>query len=272
MGAAKRRRQAINGMKCIFCGGIADATTQDHVPARAFFERREWPEGFVFPACQDCNEATRLDEMILAFLAPLGDSSFEPSQDTQWQKIKRGITNNFPQVYDDLFMSSREKRSFLKEYAQLRMHGIPYADQPLVKINARLMSKVTRRVGYKIGAALYFKHNRRPLPPEGACYVYFNTNIEKINDGIEEEILKLVPFSENLKRGHQILNGQVTIRVNHTEDGMAGAYLIGFRGGLALIIFVTADRLAAQISGGADDDRLAAFIPTTWREKYSSFE
>lgn len=256
-------------MKCIFCGGVQEATTEDHVPARAFFERREWPEGFAFPACNSCNEASRFDEQLLAFLAPLGDPSFNPEENKQWKNLKTGIKNNFPEVYENLLMSVREKRNALRHYNRLRIEGISYEQQPLVKIDSKIMNRSARRVGYKFGAALYFKHTNRALPENGACYVYFKTNVEIKTFGIEQEILDLLPFSEKLARGKRILDGQVTIRVNHTDDAMAGAYLVGFRGGLALIIFVTADRVASEISGGSDDDRVAAFFPTTWREKYA---
>jgi hypothetical protein len=253
---------------CIFCGGEEPATTEDHVPAKAFFEDRKWPEGFVFPACKPCNDATRPDEQLIAFLAPLGDPEFDPEKNQVWKNLMTGIRNNHREVYSGLMMSTKEKRRALREYRGFRSHGLAIKDHPLVKIPGEPMNRAARRVGYKIGAALYFKNTNRALPERGACYVYFKTNIEMMTSGIEPEILELVPFRERLVREKRVLDGQVMIKVNHTEDGMAGAYLIRFRGGLTLIVFVVADREATNISGGPDDDRLSCFNPRTWRDKF----
>jgi hypothetical protein len=98
MGAAKLRRRKLleDGARCVFCGGGEPATTEDHVPARAFFDGRRWPEGFTFPACRACNEATRADEQLMAFIAFLGDERFDPSRSDTWNRLKTGVRNNRP--------------------------------------------------------------------------------------------------------------------------------------------------------------------------------
>jgi len=56
MGQARRRRAALDRFLaedpvCCFCGGSRAAETGDHVPGRAIFLERKWPEGYLFPAC-----------------------------------------------------------------------------------------------------------------------------------------------------------------------------------------------------------------------------
>jgi len=50
--------------------GERPAATEDHQPAKALFDRKEWPEGYVFPACEPCNKATKHAMSVLVRLAP----------------------------------------------------------------------------------------------------------------------------------------------------------------------------------------------------------
>jgi hypothetical protein len=55
--------------RCCFCGGSSDTETTDHVPNRAFFRGRDWPDGYEFPSCRGCNTKSRLTELIVSALA-----------------------------------------------------------------------------------------------------------------------------------------------------------------------------------------------------------
>lgn len=270
MGAAKLRKQKLVEARtsCIFCGGAEQATTEDHVPARVFFDGRRWPEGFKFPACRACNEATRADEQLMAFIAFLGDANFSPNRSETWDRLKTGVRNNHPEIYRNLLMSPNETRRALRAYNLPRLPGVPLKEHPLVKIPASELNRAARRVGYKIGAALYFRHIRRPLPRDGVCYVYFRTNADVRTRGIDREIIDMVPFKERLIRAQQILDDQVSIFVNHTEDGSGGACLIIFRGGFVIIALTFTDERAASIGADDTDDSLSCFRPTTWRKKF----
>ena len=73
MGEGKRRQYSrqhflAENRYCAYCG--AAATTTDHCPPRCFFKRRTWPETYEFPACEPCNDVSRLDEQALAVLVP----------------------------------------------------------------------------------------------------------------------------------------------------------------------------------------------------------
>jgi hypothetical protein len=51
LGRRKRKRLDLldGNTLCCFCGE-RPAATEDHQPAKALFDGREWPEGYVFPA------------------------------------------------------------------------------------------------------------------------------------------------------------------------------------------------------------------------------
>jgi hypothetical protein len=70
MGQSKQRTRAL----CIFCGCVNHATTVDHQPARALFDRKEWPEGYAFPACEPSNQSSKHAENRLALLVRINSN------------------------------------------------------------------------------------------------------------------------------------------------------------------------------------------------------
>lgn len=68
MGEGKRRQFGLlhRELLCIFCGGIAPASTGVHQPDRAFFDVKHAPEGDEYPACAPCNKKSR--EYVLTAL------------------------------------------------------------------------------------------------------------------------------------------------------------------------------------------------------------
>ncbi len=81
MGNRKHLREAFFAAHpwCGVCGGTVRASEEDHIPARSLFRRREWPVGYVFPACVDCNRASAIDELAMAWLVriSIGDPDLE---------------------------------------------------------------------------------------------------------------------------------------------------------------------------------------------------
>lgn len=109
MGEAKNWRKAFfaDHPICCFCGGTAPIEVIDHQPARVFFHKRQWPEGFVFPACVRCNRAARLAEDAVSLLTSYfdderGRKDFRARRDSIWI--------NHPEIIDSLRMTSNEKR------------------------------------------------------------------------------------------------------------------------------------------------------------------
>ena len=124
MGEAKRRAQAILDASegCIFCGGDSPSTTVDHQPARALFDRKEWPEGYAFPACEPCNQKSKHAENRLALLVRINsEREYDPRRRAEFQKYLQAMRNNFPGLLRPL--STREKRDLFKAEGMERPPG-----------------------------------------------------------------------------------------------------------------------------------------------------
>lgn len=156
--------------RCCFCGGAAEATTIDHVPARTFFWKREGPEGFEFPACQSCQSATRIDELVFGFYARLMDRDDRRYDERDASRLLAGVMNNAPSLLPKLDLSQRLKRRALQDYGIDIPRGDFLEDVPLAGLPTEFHSAATI-VGRKLALATRYKefgiHCRARL--QGAC-------------------------------------------------------------------------------------------------------
>lgn len=81
---------------CCFCGGGIPAAGTDHVPSRACFDNRVWPEGFEFPACEKCNGDTANAEQVVAFFSRSLANPNAPIIDEEVVRLGVGSRNNSP--------------------------------------------------------------------------------------------------------------------------------------------------------------------------------
>jgi hypothetical protein len=140
---------------CCFCGGTEPAVTEDHIPARSFFTERRWPEGFVFPACWNCNAAlgwTNRFAISCRAVTPWAASSL-PEINDEFNAALTALVNNHPGILEELLPDFRD-------HGQFPTHrGLPgiKADGPQVRraIENYARSITGRREGvsYRILAA-----------------------------------------------------------------------------------------------------------------------
>ena len=139
MGMSKLRRAQFFSAHpwCCFCGGSAPATTEDHIPGRAIFDSRNWPEGYSFPACDTCNGLTRFDEIIITMLSRIrsrGDLTTD-QQDLEMRRAMDGVRNNFPDAYKAMRVRANDVRRFLKNTGREKAAGALLSDVPVIQLN-----------------------------------------------------------------------------------------------------------------------------------------
>src|SRR5580704_14263644 len=81
---------------CCFCAGDSRTEEVDHVPGRVFFRNRNWPVGYEFPACAQCNRATSLDEQVMALVARMNMNAETEEDRQEFVKLVRAVRNNHP--------------------------------------------------------------------------------------------------------------------------------------------------------------------------------
>jgi hypothetical protein len=202
---------------CIYCG--APATTTDHCPPRCFFEGRQWPESYEFPACARCNDEARRDEQALAVLIRI-KLSHDPKGriDPEWERLVQGVRNNQPAVWAEWnALSGRvsQKRA-MREILGVDGDPLRHAGWGLFNIG-QLTQDTIQRFMIKLSKALYFQHTKTLFG--GVIYVsHINGLSRDFTPDFITEILRMAPSLPILKRNNRSLTDQFIYRFNHSAE------------------------------------------------------
>ena len=196
---SKRQRFLGEHPYCCFCGGSAPATTSDHVPPRACFPDGFSPEGFEFPACDNCNRGTKRDDQIFGFYAMLLDFSEanrSKSHTEKLSKLRQGIANNYPEALPDV-LSARPVCTF----------GSVVTPSPIAIATSTpaAFREAAASIGQKLTHALYYRERGTALSSQHqfttGCYQIQNSATTTLT----ECFAKLLPdptigFRSNVKQ------------------------------------------------------------------------
>lgn len=254
---ARREKFFAEHPKCCFCGGGSGACEEDHVPGRVFFSGRQWPEGYVFPACVECNRATADDEQVLAFFALMGVELSE-HEFLDFSRLFHAIRAIHPQIIDAFRIpqSSNEVRRILRKLGYSKPTDTLTADIPVVSLGPEI-SKSVLSYGRKLMLALWYKHVGSVLPQAGGVRLkWFSNTTSDAQAEALNSTLELMPTLGELKRSARMLDDQFSYRYGVTSDGKAAAFFLTFRGTFAILGVVSAEKSAFA---GLEGDVLGPF-------------
>ena len=146
----RKRKFLLEHPLCCFCGGTAASAEPDHVPSRVFFESRQWPEGFEFPACVKCNRATRHDEQVVAMLSWIYPDATTEAGKAEVQERIRAVAHNYPAILEEMKPTVRELRNAVKKYDLKLTPGQSVADLPLLMANGPLINAAVENFARKL--------------------------------------------------------------------------------------------------------------------------
>jgi hypothetical protein len=224
MGEKRRRLQRFfeEHPKCCFCGGEREATTEDHQPARIFFKDREWPEGFSFPACEECNAVSRESERVLGVLI---HGHGADSDRTKYQTNLRSVYRDYPDQVGALVTTAREKREILKTKGLERPRGVALDDLPLIKMPKDFWEPHLQMLARKLLLALHYQCFGRPLPRHGAVWYYVHTNADFAAGDFPADVLEIASRLAIPVRNRRQLHDQFSVRWNVVEDHSGALFL-----------------------------------------------
>ncbi len=183
---------------CCYCG--AKAKTTDHIPNRAYFTQRGWPDGHEFPCCKQCNDETRIDELVVAFLLNLRLVDNSPQIEEMQIKLAHGIKNNAPEIVQEWGVdwptsASGRKRAFREAFGEMgdemRRQNFGMIDiGPLTK--QRLNRFVT-----KLAKTLYYKHVGRIL--DGYIFPTWHNIYIDSQEVTQKRVKNALTFADNIE-------------------------------------------------------------------------
>lgn len=221
MGEAKRKQRKMleAGHACLFCGGQRLATTEEHCPPRSLFKGRHWPEGFVFPACEDCNGGTSDDDLWVAFLANLEDDPerFEQGRGLLFQ-LKRQDAPSLRQMFN---VPTLQARRVARRLRLEREPGRTYKELGVVNV-PRAAHRAVGTLAGKLSKAMYHRATGRVFPTDGGVMFHWFTNAQLREHGripALEALQSLASMQQPMIRNGKDLGDQFICKHSTDTEG-----------------------------------------------------
>ncbi|CAN4271865.1 hypothetical protein MCERHM31_00980 [Methylophilaceae bacterium] len=241
MGEARRHKMEFQSGKylCIFCGGLNQAFTEDHVPPRVLFLKKEWPEGFVFPACEKCNSKSSDNDLIVGVMAKM----------TNDREDVRGLLMNLrkqkPTFIDEMIrMSASEARKSVKKFKLLKPQGMTYREVGVVNVNEAMREAVIN-LARKLSKAIFYKKTGNIFPLDGGILLNWFTNTQLFEHGGILVLQGLSHFNyqtEEITRNTKSLRDQFDYRYSLSEEGTIHLIQVTFGNSFGFVTLMSEDR------------------------------
>ncbi len=235
MGSKKKRLQSFLRAHpfCCYCGGMQAATTEDHWPPRSVFDERKWPEGYVFPACDRCQQATPNDEALFALLCRITASGDRPHTFEATHRLMKALEEREPEIYRSFLPSANEKRRWLRRHGLLFPPGVSSIDIPILSLRHPAVKAKLQRCAAKLFLSLHYRHTKTILPASGGLVLSGFSNADSA-DEVDLTLLAQKATQVPLLRWQKV---DVSSQFNYRFDadpkwGLASVFLAQFNNGL----------------------------------------
>jgi len=229
--------------RCCFCGGDEEAVQEDHIPARSLFRQREWPVGYVFPACGGCNRESALDELAMGWLVRITISDPDPQGEREMARALVQLHAKRPDWVAGMKELSRvETRRHMRERG-LSLESFKGYDVGVVTMPPELLA-VPERYGQKLGKALYYLHTERIVPRSGEVRVSVYPNADFMAKAFPRDSFGILTSRPVISRSGKALEEQFCYRYATVTEGGGAGFLVQFGESLAMVLLVVEDAAA----------------------------
>lgn len=225
---------------CCFCGGNTPTETEDHIPARSMFAGKNWPDGYVFPACTKCNHASSFDEGLAAWLVRIRIAGKRtPEEEAKFARLTYEIKRRSPDIWKKIREESRVSTRKLVKQAGLdpRLFG----DAPYVMTIPAEAYEAMNRYGEKLAKALHYLHTGKIVPADAVITARSYSNVEVLTSDLHQKVFAQLTDTPVIRRARKALTDQFNYQYAVVEEGEASAFWIGFGQSTAIIAFVFCD-------------------------------
>jgi len=240
---------------CVYCGGVEQATSVDHMPPRMMFRGKFRPSGLEFPACDGCNQGTKHADLVASLLGRLYPDDATELGANDFRKILSAVKNNIPGLLEEMQIGragqklARKKLSIDNEAGFLRVGG------PLV-------TRYMKTFGAKLGLALHFECFRKAVPRGGGVSSIWYSNVQAAKGEIPPQLLAMFNERWTLKQGKIHVSDQFEYSWVTTVEEQHSLFYAVFRQSFA-IASLTAHDPSEFI--GRFSDRFPVFRPGDFR-------
>ena len=248
--ADRKRRFYVEHPVCCFCGGTVPATTQDHIPSRSFFRQRQWPVGYVFPACEPCNKYTATDETLTSLVCRMASNDGDdPASMREIELLMKEVARNNPDLYRSFLARPTRVRQWLRERDLELPPGMSTRDVPIISLQHPDLIESIQRYATKLFLSLYYLHTRTVLPDAGGIVFLWYSNatpadrrppvnmLAPIWQGFPELTRQNTSLGDQFRYGFAIAGADIP----------AAVFLAEFNTGIAMLGFAFPDISRIQV-------------------------
>jgi hypothetical protein len=217
---------------CIYCGGTHPADTIEHMPPIAMFDARQRPKGLEFSTCHDCNNGTRVADMVASLLGRV----YLDADPADLERLLRGVANNVPGLLQEMEVAKAGQ-----EFARRDIPQMP-PGVGVLRVDGPILTKQIAVFGAKLGLALHYEAHRQPVPPGGGVQPMFFTNVSALTGDLPVEIINLLPAPRTLQQGRREVSEQFQYSWALTEEGRHSVFYAVFRLSFAIAAVTAVDR------------------------------
>ena len=245
MGEASQRKRRMHARLqaqpwCIYCGGVNEATTTDHMPPITIFDQRRRPRGLEFSACQPCNSGGRVAEKIVGLVSRTYP---DPPNDTGRKELKR-LYREFASHHPDLLEEMWPTNEQLQQEANLP------AGTHVLNARGPRLNEAMNRFAAKLALALHFKMTGAIASTAAAVAGRWYSNHQAYTGAIPDVLLKAVrDAAGTLVQGKWNVGEQFAYAGAHTPSGKQSLFVARFREAFAVAGMVYDDLEPPEVEG-----------------------
>lgn len=255
MGVRDRKRKELffaSHPKCCFCGGNAPATEEDHIPARHLFRDRQWPQGYVFPACSVCNEASSLDELVMGWLVRIRLDDYSQADLKEAVSAIEKLRRRRPEWVAEMQELSEPAKQKLLIDTRRPASTFPKGEVFAMSVPQEFNDAMSR-YAEKLGRALFYFHTGKIVPTHGLVRATALTNTEFATPNFPIDAFNFLSSTPALTRSGKSLEDQFAYRYALSDDRSTAAFLVQFQHSVAMTILIVEDRATYTGNHGAED-------------------
>lgn len=211
------------------------------MPGRVFFRNRQWPVGYEFPACVECNRATRCEEQAVAMLSRIYPDAETTDEQAALEKLMGEVHHNHPNLFSELQPSLRQLRDARTKYGLGAPTGGPLTSLPVLSVAGPIVNDAIEQFSRKLFCALFYKHAEQILGHVGGIAFRWYSNLQVNAGEIPRTIASVVPSLPLLERNSLNLDDQFFYRWGVTDTKRMAAFLAFFRESFAVLGVVHQD-------------------------------
>jgi hypothetical protein len=245
MGEASQRKRRMHARLraqpwCIYCGGVNEATTTDHMPPITIFEQRRRPRGLEFSACEPCNSGGRVAEKIVGLVSRMYPDPANDAGREELKRLYREFANHHPDLLQEMWPTDN----------QLQLEANLPAGTHVLNARGPLLNKAMRRFAAKLALALHFKMTGAIASTAAAVAGRWYSNHQAYNGAIPDVLLKAVrDAAGTLVQGKWNVGDQFAYAGAHTPSGKQSLFVARFREAFAVAGMVYDDLEPPEVDG-----------------------